>query len=238
MTTLDILIPAHNEAAVIVPTLRTLSEALRTLPDLDWRIVVVENGSVDDTALLVEGAKLPHIEVFSSQAHGKGAALKDGAAKSDADYLAFLDADLSVAPESLIHALEYLKQGNHLVIGSRFHPDTQSDRGTLRQASSRVFNLLAQRIVGVQANDTQCPLKIMDNEGKHHLLACVEDTWFLDLELIARVERAGLALAVVPIVWTEFRYPKRKSKLNIYSDGAQAVRTMFRLRKQLASERE
>lgn len=232
--TLDLVIPAHNEEAVIVPTLKLVSEALSKIPDLSWRIIVAENGSSDNTFQVVALAKLPHVEVFSSKTKGKGAAIKEAASRGGAAYFGFVDADCSADPIGIVGALEALEQEKvALVIGSRFHRNTTTDRGLFRELSSRVFNLFAHFIVQIQAEDSQCPLKIMDRRGKNILMKCRENTWFLDLELIARTESAGLPIATIPVRWTESRYPKRKSKLNVGRDGMRAVLNMIQLRKHL-----
>jgi hypothetical protein len=105
-----------------------------------------------------------------------------------------------------------------------------------RQSASRMFNLFARLILGVKASDIQTPLKIMDEEGKRVLALCKENSWFLDVELIARSERTGLRINMVPVVLKELHYEGRENKLALWRDGARAIVAMFRLRKRLASE--
>ncbi len=231
---LDVAIPAHNEADVILETLRMISNVLGTIPNLKWRIIVAENGSTDRTYETVVEANLPHVEVFRAIGRGKGIAIKEAALRSQAEFFAFTDADCSPHPNAFGEALTLLtKNTADLVIGSRFHPNTVSDRSFLRNISSRIFNLLARVIIGITVNDTQCPMKVMNIAAKKQLLLSSEDKWLLDLEHIARVERSNLTITTLPVMWTEFRYVTRKSKLNLPLDGSHAIIDMLRMRKDL-----
>lgn len=235
---LDVAIPAHNEEAVILSTIEMVSDALDAIPGLTWRIIVAENGSSDNTYDVVSNAKLRNVEVFRAKACGKGAAIKEAAERSNATYFGFTDADCSPHPKTFAYALEVLKDHDaDLVIGSRFHPDSTSDRSMLRNTSSRIFNLFARTLVGVHSFDTQCPMKVMTTSAKKHLLRVREDKWLVDLEHIARVERDGLVIATVPVEWTEFRYAERRSKLSLPRDGGNAILGMLRMRKLLNTEK-
>lgn len=235
--TFDLVIPAHNEEKVIILTLRLASDALARIPDLTWRIIVAENGSDDDTTGVVERARLLFVKVFSARSRGKGAAIREALEHSDAEYFGFMDADAPIEFSVIGPALNELSAHHaNLVIGSRFHPDSIVERRMFRQTFSRIFNILARLIVGIKANDSQCPLKIMDQEGRRVLAACKENSWFLDIELIARAERAGLRISVVPVVLKEIPCQDRESTLALGRDGIQAIATMFRLRKRLAEE--
>jgi glycosyltransferase involved in cell wall biosynthesis len=187
---------------------------------------------------VIENAKLPCVEIFSSTELGKGAAIKAAAKRSDSEYFAFIDADASPHPDAFISMLERMSAEKlNIIIGSRFHEETISDRTLLRSFSSRVFNILARIIIGISVDDTQCPIKLLDRKAKEVLLSCDDNGWFLDLELVKRVELARLSLSTHPIKWTEFRYPGRRSKLKLASDGFSAVRAMFQLRQRLACVR-
>lgn len=232
--TLDLVIPAYNESKVILPTLAFISDALGQIPDLTWKIIVAENGSTDDTYALVKNADLPGVEIFSTRQKGKGAALKEAAARSEAEYFGFTDADASPDPAAIGGMLREMRAHDiDLMTGSRFHPDTITDRGMFRHGTSRLFNVFAGLILCISVNDTQCPLKIMNKKGKALLAACEENTWFLDLELIGKAERSKLCVQTVPIIWKEFRYPLRKSKLSMMSDGSNALVKMLQLRSKL-----
>ena len=98
MTVATILIPAHNEAGVIVRTLWNLSRGLS--PD-NFRVIVIANGCVDATAALARAA-LPHAKIIETDQAGKCHALNLGYEASTNDGpIICLDADLDVTAESL-----------------------------------------------------------------------------------------------------------------------------------------
>ena len=97
---LTVLIPAHNEAAVIGATLRTL---LPTIP-AGCRVVVVADNCSDDTAAVARGCGAEAIERTNADCRGKGFALDFGIqhlAKEPPEAVVFLDADCCVSPDTV-----------------------------------------------------------------------------------------------------------------------------------------
>ena len=123
-----------------------------------------------------------------------------------------------------------------IAIGSRLLDISKVYRGMVRTISSRVFNLARKFLVGIDAEDTQCGLKIMNSRGREVLSECAETGWFFDIEFLARASRAGLRIKEVPIRWDEYRFPERASKLNHFRDSIEALRAMLRIRRNLKKE--
>lgn len=108
MTIATLLIPAHNESAVIERTLLHLS---RGLPTGTFRIVVIANGCSDSTAARARAA-LPGAVVLETASAGKCHALNLGYAVADKDKpVVCLDADLDVTAESLAALVSALRDG-------------------------------------------------------------------------------------------------------------------------------
>lgn len=228
-------IPAYNEEQYIGETLRLIHTAFAE-SGTNFSIIVAENGSTDRTKQKVLDSKLPNIRLVSIPTKGKGAALRAAVEAVDADIIGFTDADLPIEPHIMLRMFELVASGNcDIVKGSRFHPETRTDRTIYRTASSKLFNFLARIITGVRHHDTQCPAQVMNRKAAALFSACREDGWFLDLEFIRRAEREGLRIAEVPVVWRESFYPSRSSKLSLMKDGFQAVYAMIRIRKNLGA---
>lgn len=228
----SLIIPAYNEAPVIIPTLRILCDAFSRVEE-DWNIVVVDNASTDNTALAVEQMGNEHVSALKILEKGKGNAIRAGFLHADGDLVGFTDADLSVLPEEIVNAfLSVLNGEADVVVGSRAHPESKlPGREWWRTASSRLLNLAEQLIVGVRISDTQCPLKVMNHKGKEAMLATRERTWFFDMEFLLLAKRLDLNVNVVPVTWNEHRYPERRSKLSMLTDGVlRSVFAMFRIR--------
>jgi dolichyl-phosphate beta-glucosyltransferase len=228
---IDIAIPAYNEEAIIEACVSEIRSSLASLPHTH-RIIVANNGSSDRTGHIARGAGATVLEV---PVKGKGAALSAAARLADAPYFAFIDADLSAHPRELARMLaEMESSGADIVIGSRLADESAVHRAFLRTLSSQLFNTLRRLLLGIGVMDTQCGLKLMNEKGRALLAECEETGWFLDMEFLARAERAGLRIIEIPVEWTEFYFKGRASKLALVRDGVGAGLAMLRIRRRLS----
>lgn len=231
----SLVIPTYNEAEVIGETLFSLRSAFNQQPDKDgWEIIVVDNASTDSTADVVTAIGDSRIHLVRLEEKGKGRAVRRGFAVCSGDIVGFTDADLSVSPDQVVSAFLMVQNDpTVLIVGSRFHPESNMpDREWWRLASSVLFNLLARIIVGVVSTDTQCPLKVMTKDAGLTMLRTRENTWFFDLEFLALSTHFRKIIKEIPVLWTEHRYLNRKSKLTLL-DSARAIFAMFRIRRRI-----
>lgn len=120
---LSVVLPAYNEAACLQKLLTRISRVLAPVVP-QYEIVVVDDGSTDETAAVAEAAakRLPVRLIRHPQNLGYGCALGSGfeTALERGDVIVTLDADDSHGPELILSMLECLNEGNDLVIASRF----------------------------------------------------------------------------------------------------------------------
>lgn len=113
----SVVIPAYNEGAIIADTLRKVAATIRaTMPDRAWEIIVVDDGSADDTAANATAAteEIGQLGVTvrvlqHPMNRGLGCGLQTGIAASTGDVVVIADCDLSYHPDhipELVHALE------------------------------------------------------------------------------------------------------------------------------------
>jgi len=121
--TLSIVIPAYNEERRLPSTLDQVFAWLDASPYRDTEVLVVDDGSTDGTAKLVEGraAAEPRLRLIRNPGNrGKGYAVRNGMLKAEGDWILFSDADLSAPiaelPKLLASALE---KNAAIAIGSR-----------------------------------------------------------------------------------------------------------------------
>lgn len=128
--TISLLIPAHNEEAVIG---RCLSE-LALLPDpTQIETIVVCNGCTDNTAAVAR-ASAPWATVLDEKTSGKVHALNVGIAQATADIIAFLDSDLEISGEQVLHLCQRLSESpDKLGACGRMHLDTSHSNWLVRQ---------------------------------------------------------------------------------------------------------
>lgn len=140
---LSIILPAKNEAAALAGLLPRLREAQ---PDAE--ILVVDDGSTDDTAQLCAQAGVRALRQPYSM--GNGAAIKRGAREAKGDVLVFLDADGQHDPAWIARLLQRLDEGYDMVVGAR---DWAGQAGVSRGLANTLYNWLASRMTGFAVKD-------------------------------------------------------------------------------------
>jgi glycosyltransferase involved in cell wall biosynthesis len=119
MTSLSVVIPARNEAANMARVLEDLNATIASLRGHKVEVIVVDDGSTDDTASIAASMGALVIR-NTSRRHGKGVALRLGFDAASGDLLAMMDADYSHRAEELPRFLDALQDSSvGLVIGSR-----------------------------------------------------------------------------------------------------------------------
>ncbi len=239
-TKFTLVIPTYNESAIIGETIKIVRDAfIKDCPE-PWHIIVADNASTDGTADIVDGFKDPRITTIRLTEKGRGRAIRTAFKAAGGGVVAFTDADLPIDPHDVIKGATMVLQGEaEIVVGSRFaEGSTTSKRAWIRRGSSLIFHLLAKIIVGLQATDSQCPLKITNERMTAIMLATSDPTWWSELEFLLLAEKLKVNMKELPITWTEERFPRRKSTIKVVQDGLRAIKAMFimrgTLKKQLA----
>jgi glycosyltransferase involved in cell wall biosynthesis len=225
---LEVVIPAFNEEGRISSTLRDTARELHGQP---WTssIVVVDNGSTDRTAEIVDqAADLVPIRVIGCSRRGKGAAVRRGVLTSRARWVGYCDADSSTPSHLIKTAMELLSDGHRIVVGSRYCAGGRLlvRQPLIRRLGSRGFRSLSRGMVG-DVSDTQCGFKFFDAALARQLFAQSRLSGFaFDLELLAFAHRAHEPITEFPVDWTEHG----GSSLRAFRDGARAYLEILRLR--------
>lgn len=153
---LSVIIPAFNERARLPTTLQNSLDFLRTEVGYEWELIIVDDGSTDDTAIWIadELADEPNMRMIRSTSNknrGKGAALAAGCTYARGERLLFMDAD-GGTPLSALPQLEDVMSstGCGIVIGSRSAAQSAVPRPWYRRLMGFVFSgLTATCVSGV-----------------------------------------------------------------------------------------
>jgi glycosyltransferase involved in cell wall biosynthesis len=205
---LEVVVPAYNEAHRLPDT---VAETIAYLDAQPWtsRLVVVDNGSSDDTARVIRSLADPSarvcVDVIGCARPGKGAAVRRGLLTSESRFVGFFDADLATPVETLSTAMALLAGGTAAVVGSRYAPGAALLRR--QPLGRRVGGALFRRMThGVVAgvHDTQCGFKFFDRETVSRALAQCRTTGFaFDVELLQRIQADGGSIVEIPVAWTD-----------------------------------
>ena len=202
----SIIIPAYNEQARIGAS---LEKVLAYVAEKNWQaeVLVVNDGSRDDTAEVVRGLaqRHPALRLIENPGNrGKGYSVRNGMLQAAGEVLLFSDADLSSPIEEAPRLFQELAAGADIAIGSRWlRRDMQNRRQPLfRQMLGRVFNLLAHCVLGLGYRDTQCGFKAFTRKAARAVFARQKiEGWGFDPELLYLARKCGLRVSEVSVRW-------------------------------------
>lgn len=202
---LSIIIPAHNEAERIPLTLLDVDKRLNER-DYSYEIIVVENGSRDNTAEIVQRmqSSVKNLKLIQSSEASKGSAVRLGMLQAKGEYRLFMDADNATTIDHFDRMLPYFKEGYDVVISSRSHRDSVLDppQPWYRQVAGKIGNLIIQILVLPGIWDTQCGFKAFTAEAAERIfnLSRVHG-WGFDVEILALAKRLGYRIKEIPVHW-------------------------------------
>lgn len=209
---LSVVMPAYNEAAILGATARDVVDGLRHR-GVRFELLIVENGSTDGTPAIAArvASAVPEVEAHSLRRADYGEALRAGLLQArgevavifDVDYydLDFLDAALS-----RLDADPPARPA--VVVGSKRAPGARDDRPWHRRTATAAFSTILQHALRISVSDTH-GMKALDLSVLRPVIRdCRHGRDLFDTELVLRAERAGLAVAEIPVAVRE-RRPSR-----------------------------
>ncbi len=228
---ISIVIPAYNESARLRPT---LDRILNFVGEQAWdsEVIVVDDGSRDGTASLVEEyARTNDIVrlVLNPGNRGKGYSVRNGVLNAQGSIILFTDADLSAPIEEAPKLLAALEGGADVAIGSRWvRTELQTQRQSVaRQVMGRAFNTLLRILLRLDFKDTQCGFKAFRRSAAKALFPRQKiEGWGFDAELLFLARKLGIQVAEVPVVWSH----DAGTRIHPLADGSKMVMELLRIR--------
>ena len=231
---ISLVIPAYNESEIILDTIRAASARLAGLTE-DYEVLIVDDGSADGTARLVQECGDPHVRLEGyTPNRGKGRAVRTGMLAARGDVILCTDADLAYGADVFAAMVERFRAGDaDLVIGSRrISGEGYKNYPPLRILASRCFGLLSYAVSGLPY-DTQCGIKGYRREAARAIFSrCATDGFSFDFEVLTRADKLGLKVEQIPVSVINFR----ASKVNVVRDSARMFLDVFRIRRAVRKE--
>jgi len=205
---LALVVPAYNEERRLGPTL----DAWRGFLDgsgIDGEIVVADDGSRDDTADLVRAVARedPRVRLVGLERNrGKGAAVRAGMLAADAQVVAYVDADLNIAPSHVPPALDLIAGGASLVVGRRgLREYAGEERSVARLAAGLAVQVTRRTLVLPTIVDTQAGFKVFRRALARDVFTAARiDSFAFDIEALYLARRLGARIVEMPVA-VEFR---------------------------------
>jgi glycosyltransferase involved in cell wall biosynthesis len=192
---LSVVIMAYNEEANL-PTQMDRTVAFLSTQTTEWQIVVVNDGSNDDTGSIAEtyAARYPgQIDVIHHESNlGMGAAIRHGYAAARCDWVTQLPADCQVHPDTFHHFLPHTADSDLILSIYKKRGD-----GVLRRLLSSGFQFTIRMLLGQRGDFTGTMMfrrPLFDEVGTLH-----SNTFFLNMEFPIKALRAGTSFSIVEI---------------------------------------
>jgi glycosyltransferase involved in cell wall biosynthesis len=218
------LIPAFNEQATIGEVLDRI-DAL----GLDAQVIVVDDGSTDGTAAIVEARARDGLLLIRQANRGKGAALRAAIPHVDGDIAVIQDADMEYDPAEVPALIEPIERGvADVVYGSRLRGG-RPQRAYLfwHLVGNRFLTLLTNVLFNTTLSDMETGYKAFRVEVLRSL-DLREDDFGIEPEITGQVCKRGLRVYELPIAYYGRTYAEGK-KIT-WRDGFKAIRVLFRVR--------
>jgi dolichyl-phosphate beta-glucosyltransferase len=205
---ISIIIPAYNEQTRLPETLRRIAQYLCESGWTFQEIVIVDDGSKDDTAAAAgKFAQCnPAVRVLRNPGNrGKGYSVRQGMLAARGDWCLFSDADLSTPIEELEKLWCAVANGRHeIAIGSRAIDPSLigTHQPGYRETMGRFFNSVMRIATGLPISDTQCGFKLFRADAAREIFSRQGlDRFGFDAEVLYIARQRGFNIAEVPVRW-------------------------------------
>jgi dolichol-phosphate mannosyltransferase len=200
--TVDVILPSYNEHEVVAECVKRVVDEFKS-STYDVRVVVVLDGPDEVAVSALLALRIVNLKIITLDTNrGKGEALRSGIKVSEANYIAFIDADLDIHPDALLIGIDLLQINTSAVCayGSKVHPESTVDYPILRRLMSFAFRVFQRIFLKIDVNDTQTGLKVFRSRELKEVLEFSKETGFLfDLELLMLLSRRNYRFIPVPI---------------------------------------
>ncbi|HEY3396541.1 MAG TPA: dolichyl-phosphate beta-glucosyltransferase [Armatimonadota bacterium] len=228
----SVVIPAYNESRRLRSGLEQILAHVRAT-DLDVEIILVDDGSTDNTAEVVRRALEGHVplRIFRQEPNqGKAAAVRRGILEARGQYVGYADADMSTPFAEIDRFLQALARGADLAIGSRgmSSSDVQVRQPWYRAIAGKAFGFYTRTLLLPGIADSQCGFKFFRREVARDLFSRLQLLgWAFDAELLYLALRLGYKIEQIPVRWIN----DPDTKVNMLVAGPQMLRDILRIRR-------
>jgi glycosyltransferase AglD len=210
---ISVVMPAYNEATIIERSLAELLEGMRSRGE-PFEIVVVENGSTDDTEQRARNAATvnPEVRVLHRERADYGDALRQGLLEATGQIVVNFDCDYYDLG-FVARAVDRIREPGRpatIVVGSKRAPGADDRRRWSRRLVTATFSTMVRVGFGLTVSDTHGMKALLREPLLPVVARCRYGRDLFDTELILRAERAGLVVAEIPVDVEELR-PARTS---------------------------
>ena len=217
MKSISVVIPAKNESAAIANVVKNIISQLS-----DAEVIVVDDGSTDNTAALAKsaGAKV----ISHPYSKGNGAAIKTGARNAGGELIVFMDGDGQHDAKDIERLLAKMDEGHDMVVGAR--QGLKSQASLARGGANIVYNRLASWMVGRKVEDLTSGFRVVDATKFREFINLLPNGFSYPTTSTMAFFRAGYSVAYIPILAGE---REGSSHINVFKDGLRFLLIIFKV---------
>jgi len=201
----SVIIPAYNEALRFDGVMDALwNEFYRELQDNEMEIIVVDDGSRDNTVEVVQRYSVQLIKHVGNR--GKGAAVRNGFQAASGEVIGFVDSDQSVKAEDIRTVFEAAPAVAERTLRLNFP--------WYRKLSSKFYNTLIRGLFKIDYDDTQCGCKAFPHDVAKQLAQNqIMDGFAFDVEYLQMCKKLGVVVERIPLEeWVHEEHPTFRIK--------------------------
>ncbi len=207
---LTIIFPVLNERLRLESGVARTVEYLGGMDFTDYEIIIVDNGSEDETPQIAAKlcGKYERVNYERISIRGVGAAFRRGVEISHGDVVGYMDIDLSTNIRHLGEAVHIFRTRPEIAYlnGSRFARESDTrGRKWYRRLTSQGLLVLLKCLLGMKSTDAICGFTFVRRETALSLVeGCSQDNgWFYMIEFLLRAEKRGVEILDYPVEWQE-----------------------------------
>ncbi|HIH88304.1 TPA: glycosyltransferase [Candidatus Bathyarchaeota archaeon] len=203
MPAVSLVVPVHNEAARMWSNAVALRRHMKRIGE-PFEMIIVENGSVDDTPIVAEAlsTRFREIKCLTLPEASLGDALKLGIGAASGEKVLYYPLDLSIGLDFIHKSIRLLDEYDLVVASKRLGED---HRPFLRRLTSITYHRLVRLLYGTQLSDTTCAKAYRKSAVSSLLGGLTGASRVFETELLVEAERRGMRIIEVPVSVVERR---------------------------------
>lgn len=230
-----IALPIYKDASFLADSVRTLEKATSSMTR-SFQLIIAEDGSNSSKIVMKLEKEFDNLVYTQNDDRlGRGRALREIWSKIPADVYVYVDADMATSLERFdaYQKLLTLQREFDLVTGSRYLPESVTNRPRLRRLASSLYNWIIRIVFRTKVHDHQCGFKSFSRKLVETLQQeAKSDSWFWDTEVIVIARSRGFKIKEIPIAWAEkkgSKTPLKRLANDVWLHGTGLMKLFWRV---------
>ncbi|MBY8987068.1 MAG: glycosyltransferase [Candidatus Lokiarchaeota archaeon] len=197
---ISVVVPAYNEENDLRNSINIIYKYLTNLIDSNFEILIVENGSTDNTAIIAKElqGEYSNVKTYSLDTPSFGGAYRYGILHANYDMVTLYPVDLAFSLDFIGRAYRLIEK-YPIILGVRFHQKSKVDRPFIRTLISKIHTMLVNTLFRTRYNDVDCLKAFQTDIGKKLVRYTTSDGPFIEVELVYLLKKSGLKFLEIPI---------------------------------------